>query len=124
VEIVKVSTQTPQMPVERNGSIPKAVRAQAMSGESGAAGEADPRVGAQSPTPVDAQKLQQTADELAAHFNLKMEVVWDDSAGRQVLKVMSQDGKRVLLQFPAEEALKMAERLRSGSGEGLLTSTV
>jgi uncharacterized FlaG/YvyC family protein len=73
---------------------------------------------------VDAQDLDQAARELAGHYNLKMEVAWDDRTGRQVLKVLSPDGGRLLRQFPAETVLKMAERLRSGADDGLLTSLV
>jgi uncharacterized FlaG/YvyC family protein len=123
VEIVKVSTQAPQVLLAQDGSIPRAGRAQAVAGDGGESGQDDPRVAAPSPEP-DAQQLHRAAEDLAGHFNLKMEVDWDDRAGRQVLKVMSQDGERVLVQFPAKAALEMAERVRSGSSEGLLTSLV
>jgi uncharacterized FlaG/YvyC family protein len=68
--------------------------------------------------------MARAAEELAERYNLKVEVAWDDRTGRQVLKVLSPEGDRLLRQFPAEAVLKLAERLRSGYLDGLLTSLV
>lgn len=124
MEIVKVAAQALQVETGREAAIPKAVRVQAVSRDGGVAGEALPRVEALANDQADADQLGQAAQELAGHYNLKMEVAWDDRTGRQVLKVLSPEGDRLLRQFPAEAVLRMAERLRSGADDGLLTSLV
>jgi uncharacterized FlaG/YvyC family protein len=112
------------MDMTQNAASGRAARTQAPPREGGGSSEAQTHVDLPPPGNVDQQELRRTAEELAEHYDLKMEVAWDDRAGRQVLKVMSPDGKRILSQFPAEVVLKMAERLRSGLSDGLLTSLV
>ncbi len=70
----------------------------------------------------DGNEVRELAEKLAVRFNLKMEVVRDDKTGQDILKVMSPDGKRLLRQFPPEAVLALAERLRRGAADGLLTS--
>lgn len=67
-------------------------------------------------------EVRAAAQELAMRFNLKMEVVWDDKSGQDILRVMSPDGKRLVRQFPPEAVLALAECLRQGATDGLLTS--
>lgn len=119
MDAVKIATPSPQMEIGRSAAIIKGVKAPAPApGGEAEGGEAAPRVA------VDAQEVERAAQELASHYNLKMEVSWDDRASLLVLKVFSPDGSRLLRQFPAETVLKMAQRLRSGSDDGLLTSQV
>ena len=68
--------------------------------------------------------LKAAAQEIASRFDLKTEVVWDEKSDRQVVKVMSPDGKRLVCQFPSEVVLRLAERLRQGAERGLLASLV
>lgn len=69
-----------------------------------------------------AAQAQVSLADIELNFKVKVQVVTDDSTGRQVVKILSQDGKRVLRQMPPEQALELAAAAREGSVRNLLTS--
>lgn len=73
---------------------------------------------------VDQAELAAAAAELATRLNLQVELGRDDHTGRNVVRIFSHDGERLLRQIPPETTLKMLDRLRDGEGEGLLGLTV
>lgn len=75
-------------------------------------------------SPPPARQAGPALGDLELNFKVKVEMATDESTGRQVVKIMSQDGKRVLRQMPPEEALELAAAAREGSVRSLLTSLV
>ncbi len=67
--------------------------------------------------------LDQAARELASHFKVNVEMA-RDSSGRNVVRIMSPDGRRLLRQMPPEEVIRLADQARRGSIKGLLTLMV
>lgn len=70
------------------------------------------------------QDIKATADYLASRFGVKVELTEDEDSGRSVVRIMSNDGERILRQMPPEAAIDLAERARKGSAESLLDSMV
>lgn len=68
------------------------------------------------------EDLRQAARDLELRFNVKVELGTDEETGRKVVRIFSQDGKRLLRQMPPDETLQMAARARDGSLRNLLTS--
>jgi uncharacterized FlaG/YvyC family protein len=60
---------------------------------------------------------------LASHFKVNVEMVRDQS-GRNVVRIMSPDGRRLLRQMPPEEVIRLADQARMGSLKGFLTFMV
>ncbi len=75
------------------------------------------------PSSPDRSSLDQAARELASHFKVNVDVV-RDSSGRNVVRIMSPDGRRLLRQMPPEEVIRLADQARLGSIKGLLTFMV
>jgi len=75
------------------------------------------------PAAPDRSSLDQAAQELASHFKVNVDVV-RDSSGRNVVRIMSPDGRRLLRQMPPEEVIRLADQARMGSIKGLLTFMV
>ena len=69
-------------------------------------------------------KANASLDDIELKFNVKVVMGTDPSTGRQVVRIMSQDGKRLLRQMPPDQALELAARAREGSVRHLLTSLV
>lgn len=66
------------------------------------------------------QDIQEAMSKLTSHFqniqrNLNFSV--DEGSGRTVVKVIDADSQEVIRQFPTEEALALARRLRELSGD-------
>jgi len=57
-------------------------------------------------------------------FGVEVKLELDEETGRQVVKIFSPDGRRLLRQIPPEELLKMAARARREGLKSLLGSTV
>lgn len=76
------------------------------------------------PTQVETADLAAAAMELANRLNLQVELGQDGRTGRNVVRIFSHDGERLLRQIPPETTLKMLDRLRAGDNEGLLGLTV
>lgn len=70
-------------------------------------------------TPSD---LDQAMRDLEARFKVKVELTQDEETGRQLVRIKSPDGKRILRQIPPESVLEMAHRTKTSQGQGLLTS--
>jgi uncharacterized FlaG/YvyC family protein len=79
---------------------------------------------AQAPQTAEAGELKRAVQELELRFNVNVEVGTDEQTGRQVVRVLSEDGERLLRQMPPEEAIRMAEKARKGALQNLLTSLV
>ncbi len=73
---------------------------------------------------VSRKELEQFAENLERTFDVNIQVAVDQETGRDIVKVLSSDGKRLIRQIPAEAALKMAHRAKSGQLDGLLDSLV
>lgn len=71
-----------------------------------------------------ASKANASLDDIELKFNVKVVMGTDPTTGRQVVRIMSQDGKRLLRQMPPDQALELAARAREGSVRHLLTSLV
>jgi len=76
-----------------------------------------------SPT-VSKSELQKAARELEVRFNLKVEMATDETTGRGVVRIFSEDGERLLRQLPPEQVLHMADEARQGNLESILNSMV
>ena len=70
------------------------------------------------------EELEQFAENLERTFDVNIQVAVDQETGRDIVKVLSSDGKRLIRQIPAEAALKMAHQAKSGQLDGLLDSLV
>ncbi|MFH1060933.1 MAG: flagellar protein FlaG [Pseudomonadota bacterium] len=75
-------------------------------------------------TQVETADLAAAAAELADRLNLQVELGQDGRTGRNVVRIFSHDGERLLRQIPPETTLKMLDRLRAGDDQGLLGLTV
>ncbi|KMY69188.1 hypothetical protein AAU61_06745 [Desulfocarbo indianensis] len=73
---------------------------------------------------VSEEDLAQAIKELEVRFNLQVEMFTDEETGRGVVRIFSEDGKRLLRQMPPEEVLEMAAQARRGALENLLNSRV
>jgi uncharacterized FlaG/YvyC family protein len=71
---------------------------------------------------VDRAQLEEAAQELADRFDVKVEMAQDESTGRYVVRIMSQDGERVIRQMPPESTLRMAAQARQGQLRGIMDS--
>jgi uncharacterized FlaG/YvyC family protein len=73
---------------------------------------------------IDLAKLEEAAKELASRFDVKVEMAQDESTGRYVVRILSQDGERVIRQMPPESTLRMAAQARQGQIRGIMESVV
>lgn len=73
---------------------------------------------------VSEKKLVQAAKELEVRFNLSVKMVTDEATGREVVRIFSKDGKRLLRQMPPDQVLRMADQARRGTLESILNSVV
>jgi hypothetical protein len=89
--------------------------------EDQAAGPGDPagRKENQAGSPV-----RVAASELGQRLGLQVELSHDEATGREVVRIFSEDGKRLLRQLPPEQVLRMAAQARDGALEGVLSSLV
>lgn len=76
------------------------------------------------PPAVSAKELMQAAKELEVRFNLTVKMVTDEATGREVVRIFSKDGERLLRQMPPDQVLAMADRARQGTLENILNSIV
>lgn len=76
------------------------------------------------PAESSRSELKKAARELEVRFNLKVEMATDETTGREVVRIFSEDGERLLRQMPPEEVLHMAAQARQGTLESILDSTV
>lgn len=79
---------------------------------------------AQAPQAVSNDKLVQAVHDLEVSFNLKVVMATDEATGRDVVRIFSEDGKRLLRQMPPDQVLSMAARARQGTLENLLDDMV
>lgn len=73
---------------------------------------------------VSRKELEKFAENLERTFDVNIQVAVDQETGRDIVKILSSDGKRLIRQIPAEAALKMAHKAKSGQLDGLLDSLV
>lgn len=73
---------------------------------------------------VSRKELEQFAENLERTFDVNIQIAVDQETGRDIVKILSSDGKRLIRQIPAEAALKMAHKAKSGQLDGLLDSLV
>lgn len=76
------------------------------------------------PKAVSAEDLMKAVQELEVRFNLKVEMATDEATGREVVRIFSKDGKRLLRQMPPDQVLHMAAQARQGTLESLLDNRV
>jgi len=76
------------------------------------------------PQAVSSKKLMQAVKELEVRFNLTVKMVTDEATGREVVRIFSKDGKRLLRQMPPDQVLQMADQARQGNLESILNSRV
>lgn len=77
-----------------------------------------------SPQPVEQVDLDVAVQELTQRYEVQVEVAQDETTGRDVVRIMSQDGERVLRQMPPSQVIKMAAAARRGALLNLLDSLV
>jgi uncharacterized FlaG/YvyC family protein len=73
---------------------------------------------------VSEKELIQAARELEVRFNLSVKMVTDEATGREVVRIFSKDGERLLRQMPPDQVLRMADQARQGTLENILNSMV
>jgi|GEM_PF-5559466 len=64
--------------------------------------------------------VRQAASELSLRLGLKVELGRDEGTGRNIVRIFNQEGDRLLRQIPAETVLRLLDRLKAGSEEGIL----
>jgi uncharacterized FlaG/YvyC family protein len=79
---------------------------------------------AEAPKTVSPKDLMQAVQDLEVRFNLKVVMATDEATGREVVRIFSEDGKRLLRQMPPDQVLHMAAQARQGTLENLLNSRV
>ncbi|MFH1034732.1 MAG: flagellar protein FlaG [Pseudomonadota bacterium] len=82
-----------------------------------------PQVG-QASQPISREDLEAAMASLSVHTNLKVELSHDEKTGSEVVRIFSEDGKRLLRQIPSEAVLNIAENLEQKGKGGLLGSLV
>ncbi len=117
MEITNYIKVTPAQPKAQGPEAPRASRP-ARASEEGA-----PPPGQTAPA-VPAQEVAAAVQELELRFDLKVEMATDEETGREVVRIFSKDGKRLLRQMPPEEVLQMADRARQGTLENLVHNRV
>jgi flagellar protein FlaG len=78
----------------------------------------DPSLESESAAPLVAEeeedtmtaRLKQAMEDLQQKYKMKVELDTDEETGRQVVRILSQDGERLVRQIPPQEALKLASR--------------
>ena len=78
----------------------------------------------QTPQAVSKDELVKAVQDLEVNFNLKVEMTTDEATGRDVVRIFSEDGKRLLRPMPPDQVLQMAAQARQGTLENLLNSRV
>jgi uncharacterized FlaG/YvyC family protein len=116
-KIIKTSLPQPKP----KAAAPKPKETASSSGSDGA--DASARSTAPS-TQVSPNQVQKAAKELEVRFNLKVEMATDETTGREVVRIFSEDGERLLRQMPPEQVIQMADQARQGNLESILNSTV
>ena len=56
------------------------------------------------------ERLKRAMEDIQRKYKMKVELDTDEETGRQVVRILSQDGERLVRQIPPQEALKMASR--------------
>ncbi len=115
MEITKIIKAAPP---QTTAAKPKAKQV-AQAKEAGAASQSAPP-----PKAVSAADLMKAVEDLKVRFNLKVEMATDEATGREVVRIFSKDGKRLLRQMPPDQVLHMAAQARQGTLENLLNNTV
>jgi len=82
------------------------------------------QAGQQTNQSISTEKLDAAMAALATHANLKVVMSRDDQTGRDVVRIFSEDGQRLLRQMPPEAVLKIAENLARGGSGTLLGALV
>ena len=70
----------------------------------------------------DVSRVEQAVEELEASFHVKVELTREEDTGRTLVRIMSQDGQRVIRQMPPEGAINLAKRARQGSLKSIVDS--
>ena len=70
----------------------------------------------------EADRVQKALEELEASFEVKVELTQEEETGRTLVRIMSQDGERVIRQMPPEGAIDLARRARQGSLKSIVDS--
>lgn len=78
----------------------------------------------QAPQAVSNDQLIKAVQDLEVNFNLKVVMATDEATGRDVVRIFSEDGKRLLRQMPPDQVLYMAAQARQGTLENLLDDMV
>jgi uncharacterized FlaG/YvyC family protein len=69
-------------------------------------------------------QLKKAMEEIQEKYEIQVELDHDEETGRQVVRILSSDGERVLREIPPEEAIRMASRAWDDFRSRVLTSTV
>jgi uncharacterized FlaG/YvyC family protein len=121
MEITKIqgmaaaAARPPERPERRRPPGPEAAEAPGAPKQAGQAGR---------PGQEDRAARQRAAVELGQALGLQVELSHDEATGREVVRIFSEDGQRLLRQLPPEQVLRMAAQARDGSLEGVLSSLV
>lgn len=55
-------------------------------------------------------RLKQAMEDIQRKYKMKVELDRDEETGRQIVRILTQDGERLVRQIPPQEALEMASR--------------
>lgn len=69
-------------------------------------------------------KLDRAMEQIQKSYDVKVELEHDEESGRDVVKILSSDGQRLIRQIPPKAAIALADKARQGHGEGILDSLV
>jgi uncharacterized FlaG/YvyC family protein len=86
--------------------------------------DGDKSQSAQATQNVSSEQLIKAVQDLEVRFNLKVVMATDEATGREVVRIFSEDGKRLLRQMPPDQVLHMAAKARQGNLENLLDDMV
>jgi len=76
----------------------------------------------QSAEPAPREALTQAMEQLKQTFKVEVQLEVDEESGREVVKILSSDGERLIRQIPPKAAIAMAHKARNGHLEGILDS--
>lgn len=76
----------------------------------------------QAAEPAPREALTQAMEQLKQTFKVEVRLEVDEESGRDVVKILSSDGERLIRQIPPKAAIAMAHKARNGHLEGILDS--
>ncbi|MFA9216936.1 MAG: flagellar protein FlaG [Sphingomonadaceae bacterium] len=109
-----ITSTTPQAAHNESRAVAPAIRQAAAS----AAAVTETVAATTKPASVDKEQLKNSVDEINRFLKSNSEVQFsiDDSSGQSIIKVVDTETKKILRQFPSEQALEIGKDLQSKKG--------